>query len=130
MKNIEFYYDEIYKLETFPRVLEFAQEKGFIPKIRTTAMQDVLTWLNEEQQVLDETEKRYLRNIIMPLKTEYTYLQKKHCNFNDAEYIRIGGLKGHTKGEIECIEMPFFKAGTMYKEMEQDRKYSLEELGL
>lgn len=39
-------------------------------------------------------------------------------------------LKSYKKGKTDFIYLPFFKRGTMYKGMEQDRKYTIEELGL
>lgn len=53
----------------------------------------------------------------------------KHRLNNDLEYIAIS-VKSLKEDEEENMCFPVFKIGTMYKGMELDKKYSLEELGL
>ena len=76
-----------------------------------------------EKEILDEVEKGYLSNVIKPFRNRVEYIVKKI--FANKEYIRIT-MKG-----IGCdIYFPSFEKGTMYKGMEGDKDYTLEELGL
>ena len=74
-----------------------------------------------EKEILDEEEKEYLTNVIKPFKHKVEYIVKK-C-YLDKEYVSIVLIE-------ENIDLPYFKKGTMYKGMEEDKKYTLEELGL
>lgn len=130
MKNIEYYYDEISKARYYDTILRFANENGMIPRDEMSDTQNLMKWLNEEHQILDDVEKKYLRNILEPLKTENTFLKKEQDANCCAEFIYVGNVKGYKKGKTDFMYLPFFKRGTMYKGMEQGRKYTLEELGL
>lgn len=131
MKNIEFYYEEILKKRSYDDVHEFALEKGMDMKLKTSVCQDLIIWLNEDHQFLDETEKRYLGNIIRPLRTKYTTIEKnEHVDeYGRYEYITIHNLVDHANGAVS-LRLPMFKAGIMYKGMEKYKVYHLEELGL
>ena len=74
-----------------------------------------------EEEILDEKEKEYLRAVIRPFRDRVKYIEK--CGGYEKDYIKIG-VKG------EPIVFPFFKKNTMYKGMEQNKEYTLEELGL
>lgn len=76
-------------------------------------------------QILDDDEKRYLEGVIRPFKDKVMYITKRSViSDSTIEYISIQ-LAGD-----EYIWLPRFKKGTMYKGMEPDRRYTLEELGL
>lgn len=127
MKNIEFYERELKSCTIEGQVVSFQIGR------KTMSFSDISTfinWLKEEHQILDDVEKKYLRNILEPLKTENTFLKKEQDVNCCAEYIYVGNVKSYKKGKTDFIYLPFFKRGTMYKGMEQDRKYTLEELGL
>lgn len=75
-------------------------------------------------EILDEAEKRYLREVIRPFRDKLEHIIKMR-RYNDMEEL-IG-----IKIKNECyISFPYFKKNTMYKGMEVDKKYTLEELGL
>ena len=74
-----------------------------------------------EKEILDEEEKEYLSNVIKPFRDKVEYIVKKYCL--GKEYISIFLIE-------ENISLPYFKRGTMYKEMKIEKKYTLEELGL
>lgn len=85
-----------------------------------------------EETILDDKEKAYLSNIIKPFK-KYVYRiekieeqkQERIC-ISYAEYLeRVKGQEVY-----RFIFLPTFKAGTMYKGMELNKEYTLEELGL
>lgn len=72
-------------------------------------------------EILDEEEKRYLEGVIRPFRDRVMYVTLGRSR--DREYILLG-LKE------EMADLPSFKADTMYKGMEQGKRYTLEELGL
>ena len=74
-----------------------------------------------EKEILDDKEKEYLSNVIKPFRDKFEYIVKKDCY--PEEYISISLSD-------ENIDFPNFKKGTMYKGMEIEKKYTLEELGL
>ncbi len=90
----------------------------------------VLKWLLEEakEQVLDDVEKEYLSAVIKPFIKIIVTVSKHRLN-NDLEYIAIR-VKSLKEDEEENMCFPAFKIGTMYKGMEVNKEYSLEELGL
>ena len=90
----------------------------------------VLKWLLEEakEPILDDVEKEYLSAVIKPFRKIIVTVSKHRLN-NDLEYIVIR-VKSLKEDEEENMCFPAFKIGTIYKGMELDKKYSLEELGL
>lgn len=86
---------------------------------------DFANWLEEEYdpKILDEKEKEYLSAVIKPFRNDVEYIEKRIFS-TGAEYIRI------CLTEDETVNFPNFKRGTMYKGMEVDKVYTLEELGL
>ena len=80
-------------------------------------------WEVLEEPILDEKEKEYLSNIIKPFRDKVDYITKVRL-LNKIEYIDI-----EFKDDAN-ICFPSFKANTMYKGMEPDKKYTLKELGL
>lgn len=85
-----------------------------------------LNWLSEEykEPVLNEVEKAYLSAVIKPFRNRVDYIMKEENICSSTEFIHID-LSG---GDI--ADFPNFKVGTMYKGMELDKSYTLEELGL
>lgn len=73
-------------------------------------------------EILDEVEKRYLKGVIRPFRDKVKYIVLKSLCSNEA-YILI-------KLENDIINLPVFEINTMYKNMEKDKEYTLEELGL
>lgn len=75
----------------------------------------------EKKEILDEVEKGYLRAVIKPFYKRVINIRK--AGYFDTEYILIN-LNADT------IKLPYFKKGEMYKGMEPNKSYSLQELGL
>lgn len=74
------------------------------------------------EEVLDKEEKRYLKNVIRPFKNKIKTIKKKYfCR--EREYILIETSDSN-------MSFPVFEEGTIYKNMERNREYTLEELGL
>lgn len=76
------------------------------------------------KQLLDEKEKEYLAYIIKPFKDKVEYLYKESTLNNNKEWLSI------KMKDNEYVHFPSFKKDSMYKGMELERNYSLEELGL
>ena len=80
--------------------------------------------LEIEKPILNDVERRYLENVFRPFKYKITYVQK----VTEAGYENI--RYGISSPIIELFKLPYFDEGAMYKGMEHDKLYSLEELGL
>ncbi len=80
--------------------------------------------LEVEEPILDEAERKYLSGIIRPFRDRVRYIQKIVYSLEEKEFIVIVC--------ISCgnIIFPDFKKGSMYKGMELNKGYTLEELGL
>ena len=95
-------------------------ENGFIAEI-----------VKEKKEILDEVEKEYLSAVIKPFKEKVKGIAMK----------KVKGIAMKKVLTSECylyidvidndgFTLPNFKQGTMYKNMEIGRKYTLKELGL
>lgn len=85
-----------------------------------------LEWLNQEykEPILDDVEKEYLSAVIKPFRNKVNHIVKR-TSTQEEQYIRI------VLCNLERINFPNFNTNTgMYKGMEADKLYSLEELGL
>lgn len=79
------------------------------------------TVFERKEEILDETEKRYLANVIKPFRHNVEYI-KKFVYSSGIKQIKIN-VGGTT------VRLPEFK-NNMYEGMTPDREYSLKELGL
>jgi hypothetical protein len=77
----------------------------------------------QEKEILDDTEKRYLKAVIRPFKNRVINIIKENCCDGNC-YISI------SLNNAEEIFLPSFKKGTMYNGMEDNKEYTLKELGL
>lgn len=80
------------------------------------------TVFERKEEILDETEKRYLRVVIRPFRKEICSIKKAG-----------GTTKEHLKiyfKDADYMSFKNFKKDTMYKGMKADKEYTLEELGL
>ena len=135
-------YDEIGKITRFDRcgdiIVDFQTQHGwkgleeelvlvdkkkFFKKLPNnfTGTIEVENGYIVEKEILDDKERKYLSNVIKPFRDKFEYIVKKDCY--PEEYISISLSD-------ENIDFPNFKKGTMYKGMEIEKKYTLEELGL
>lgn len=93
-------------------------------------------WEIYKEPILDEAEKKYLSDVLRPFKKSFSkILISKSNSFyvrednKDKERI-IFMLTNIDECYEEVFSLPRFSKGTMYKGMELDKDYSLEELGL
>lgn len=87
-------------------------ENGFIVEIE------------KKKEILDEAEKEYLSAVIKPFKKQVEFISLKTRFTDNRVYIHIE-LKNN-----DCVVLQNFEQGTMYKNMELNKKYTLKELGL
>lgn len=77
----------------------------------------------EKKEILDKAEKNYLSRIIKPFRDKVKCIvKKKNYNMEGKEFLTIS-----IKNDIS-INFPDFDKKTMYKGMEIDKEYTLEEL--
>ena len=85
----------------------------------------ILDWMAQpyKEPILDEVERKYLSDVIRPFRNKIDTISKFNT-FDDRQYIYIGMKDGRWSN------LPCFPKGTMYKDMEDGKHYSLKELGL
>lgn len=77
--------------------------------------------------ILDDKEKEFLSTLVKPYRKYVKYLNKTKYGINE----RINICYREYIGQVNSFfSLPSFNKGTMYKGMELDKKYTLEELGL
>ena len=84
-------------------------------------------WLCEEYKelILDDVEKDYLSAVIKPFRKRIKYIAIYEACYGSEQFVHIELYDGD-----DDVNLPRFKANTMYKGMEQKKHYSLDELGL
>lgn len=82
-----------------------------------------------EKSVLDDVEKKYLMAVIKPYRSRVMSIRKATVGtLYQKIIIRVRHLP--ELDDNNCIVLPFFYKGKMYKGMKDDKEYSLKELGL
>lgn len=96
----------------------------------TDCKERLFKWLTEEykEPVLDDAEKAYLSNIITPFRNKVDYVQL--CSNGITCFVRICVKYYSYRNIVEYVNLPLFEKNRMYKKMEINKQYSLEELGL
>lgn len=84
------------------------------------------TVFERKAEILDDTEKNYLRSVIRPFRDRIKYIRKITFSDGDAKI----SIKIKENIHTWYIELPPFKKDVMYKNMEPNKEYRLEELGL
>lgn len=89
------------------------------------------------KSILDDVEKEYLGNIIKPFRNRILYIAKSETvktydnpNPKIYECIYIMYKDSTKKRNPYYMGFPHFEKGTMYKGMELNKEYTLDELGL
>jgi len=96
-------------------------KRGKIIKIEEPTYQTVY---EVKLEVLDQTEKRYLRNFIAPFKDSVETIRRLYSPTKEKDYIQI------RYKDDRPTNLPYFESNTMYKNMEINKNYTLEELDL
>ena len=130
MKNIEKYKEIVLKNlnacsidERLPRKFINGYCKGFNCE---GCGERVLKWLLEEakEPILDDVEKEYLSAVIKPFRKKVVYIRKNKSLINGMQYLIIGIY------DNDYMHFPYLDDDAMYKGMEVNKEYSLEELDL
>lgn len=102
-------------------------ERTYLVNKNNEDLLDFFNWLEQEYKppILDDVEKAYLSAVIKPFRKDIEWIEKIERYDGKNEYIHIT-----VKRNEDCCELPTFKKGTMYKGMEANKAYTLEELGL
>ncbi len=109
-------------LDSNGRLIENGYGANPFPKLSLEVCEE--TWQEYKEEILDKEEKAYLSAVIKPFRNRIKYISKTDKYTHDEENIFI------TIENSDSIWFPYFKKGTMYKGMELNKKYTLEELGL
>lgn len=81
------------------------------------------TVFERKEEILDGTEKKYLARVIKPFRHKVKSIMKR-SEHSSLCYIKICLKNGN------AAYLPSFEENSMYKGMEPNREYTLEELGL
>ena len=90
---------------------------------RLTKYETIYKREEREEPILDKKERKYLRAIIRPFRKDILFITREYNIPGLYECITID-LKG------DITDLPRFAVSKMYKGMELDKQYILEELGL
>ena len=92
-------------------------------------VKDFVDFLNltVEEKILDEDEKRYIKNIVRPFRNKVISIRKSQ-HYDMYEYITI--IYQEEDNHANYIYLPNFKKNTMYKGMSLEKHYTLEDLGI
>ena len=129
MKNAEWMIKNGYKFDDLD-VEYIDQEHGCKVTINGKTVEVVpvpfaiLNWLDMEHKepILDGVEKRYLKGVIRPFRDRVQSISKEGNSI--VEWLSFKLVNNAP------FELPFFKSGRMYRNMERGKEYTLDELGL
>lgn len=136
MKNIEKYKRELMRGVNVCKIEEIVTEitgKEICPTgvdNCDSCKELILEWLLEEckEPILNEAERKYLSDVIRPFRKSVTYISKLSFSETDKQFISIVVM--NERGRRECVNLPNFETGTMYKGVKPNKPYTVEELGL
>lgn len=128
MLNIEKYKDDILNTEQADIaccVIDLFHN-GVCPDNCKDCKKAAMEWLLEEckEPILTDSEREYLSAVIKPFRGKVSHIVKIHSKVDTYEYICIC-VNGY-----EVMFFPKFEENTMYKGMEPNKCYTLQELGL
>lgn len=117
-----------------PGIGSFYLNDKNVGKVSSLSIYEALkTWLDAEhvEPILDDAERRYLSEAIRPFKDKAKYIQKFEGHWY-ARYFEQISIRYYDEiiRRSTYFNLPTFDEGTMYKGMEVNRHYTLEELGL
>lgn len=87
---------------------------------------ECIKWLRQpygedKKEILNRQERRYLSSVIKPFRNKVKYIKKS---------LDVGGCFISIELDDDGASLPYFEGDTMYKGMEVEKEYTLEELGL
>lgn len=125
--------DKYFKIDGFRNSLFKITNNGFISSDgwRDGVLDGLLTGrLEIEKPILNDSEKDYLENVLRPFKDRIVYIEKLKSRDPSYEYIGFKIVYEDHRCPTSWCYLPYFREGTMYKNIELDNYYNLDELGL
>lgn len=126
VKDEEDYFENVFKVREIKNLHNLKDNYLDLGKIIKIEEPEYKTVYGSKQEILDEAEKRYLRGVIRPFRDKVKTIEK---------YIYSGGnasidICTESSNSNWVIELQPFPKNKIYKNMEDNKKYTLEELGL
>lgn len=117
------YYDEPSEIIREIKALMGVEIKGYGFQSCTGA---ILDWMAQpyKEPILDDVEREYLKAVIRPFRKMIAYIAKAQDFDDGKQCIRIILQNG------DGMHFPYLDDDAMYKGMEVNKEYTLEELGL
>lgn len=112
-----------YGFSSIDEQLRYFNDDVSIVKVERPAQYE--TVFERKEEILDETEKRYLASVIKPFKNKIETIEKT-IKIGDSNLCYLNMLLKNN----DMANLPNFKKTSMYKGMETNKKYTLKELGL
>ena len=126
VKDEENYFENVNRCREIANLYNLKDSYSDLGKIIKIEEPEYKKVYEYKPEILDEAEKRYLRNVVRPFKDKVKYV-KKFVFFDGDTKISI---RVEENNKIWYIGFPPFKKDRMYKGMIDDKEYTLEELGL
>lgn len=127
VKDEENYFENIHNCRDISNLYNLKDNYSDLGKIIKIEEPTYTTVYEAKKEILDDAEKRYLKQVIRPYNKVIS-LQKYAPSNIKLAIIKITVSK--IGGGIWTIDLPPFEKNTMYKNMEDNKEYTLEELGL
>lgn len=77
--------------------------------------------------LLDCIDRKYFNNFLRPFRDKIQYIRKMQSLDSDYEYIKINYFEDT---HVSYLYLPDFKTGTMFKKLELNKQYDLNDLNL
>lgn len=83
-----------------------------------------------EVEILDEKEKEYLKAVIKPFRNRVKTIERRKNKEWERIVVFYKDYDDISDSVCSFMSFPMFIVGTMYRGMEIDKRYTLEELGI
>lgn len=127
VKDEENYFENVNRCREIANLYNLKDSYSDLGKIIKIEEPTYQTVYEAKQEILDEAEKRYLREVIRPYKT-VKYINKSTYGGGRKASVTITVID--IDGDNWEIQLPPFETKNMYKNMKNDKEYTLEELRL
>ena len=124
IRNDKDYFENLSCGRNISDLVNLKDNYSILGKIIKIEEPEYTTVYEREKEILDEAEKRYLRGVIRPFRNRVDTIERVSSSLTKKDYIQI------RHKDDEPTNFPYYNKGTMYKGMEINRRYTLEELGL
>ena len=126
VKDEESYFENVSRRRDIANLYNLKDNYSDLGKIMKIEEPKYETVYERKQEILDEAEKRYLRGVIRPFRDRVKTIEKYIYSVGNASIY----ICTESSNSNWVIELQPFPKNKMYKNMEDNKKYTLEELGL